>query len=149
MRQQQPTARLPTIASRQKGAFQMAKGYQTYRAKLVRRNQVRSSVTWKPRPANGNRMLLANFQGYDAVVKVLGGLQASQLNILFRTEVEALRRLRNCENVVKLLAADAQAQFSENGIRVPAIMTLQASLGAISLITPSAGGLPIAVAGLS
>ena len=75
-----------------------------------------------------------------------GGLRPSQLSILFRTEVEALRRLRNCENVVSLLAADAAASFSETGLRAPVILTLQASLGSVSLITPSAGGLPMVIA---
>ena len=96
---------------------------------LFDEHQRASSVSWKPRPSTGNRMRLATFQGRDAVAKCLGGLQPSQLNILFRTEVEALRRLRNCENVVCMLAADVSAVFSETGARAPVVLTMHAALG--------------------
>ena len=94
----------PAVAARPRRARAEAEAAGTASAVLTGRDlfdehQRASSVSWKPRPSTGNRMLLATFQGRDVVAKCLGGLQPSQINILFRTEVEALRRLRNCESV--------------------------------------------------
>ena len=111
------------------------------------------SSTWKQKPAAGNKILTGVSKGVDCVLKVYGGVgdsgTPSSLQIMLRTEVEALTKLRNCYAVVDLLHADGQALWSNgarNNERHSAVLTEKCHLGNVSMLVPSRGGLPMVLA---
>ena len=106
--------------------------------------------SWQPKPANGNQLVTGIKNGYDCVLKVYGGVGDSGLPLslqkMFQTEVKALTKLRNCENVLDLLHVNDQALWSEFNLRKPTLLFERCHLGNISMLVPSRGGLPIVYA---
>ena len=109
-----------------------------------------SFSSWQPKPAQGNQLLTGTARGHDCVLKVFGGGgdngTPASLHRMFRTEVEALTKLRNCCYVVNLVHADDQAFFSEHNRGFPTVLTERCHLGNLSMLIPSRGGLPIVFA---